>query len=70
MKVMGIGTVRWKIVDQLGVVELIETEAYYLPETTVNLFSPQSYIQEASKEEFPRVILDRAGTILKTKQYD
>ena len=67
MKVMGIGTVRWKIMDQLGVVEIIETEAYFLPETTVNLFSPQSYIQEASKGEFPRLTLDRAGTILTTK---
>ena len=53
--------------DQLGVVETIETEEYFLPLTTVNLFSPQAYIQEASKGEFPKVILDRTGTILTTK---
>ena len=43
---MGIGTVKWKIIDQLGQIATIETTAYYIPEAEVRLFSPQLYFLE------------------------
>jgi hypothetical protein len=44
--VVGVGRVRWTVCDLFGVVRNIETTAYYVPEATIRLFSPQSYFQE------------------------
>ena len=46
ISVVGVGTVRWTICDLFGVVRSIETTAYYVPQATIRLFSPQSYFQE------------------------
>ena len=40
-KVMGCGPVSWVIVDYLGTVHPIHTQAYYVPDATSCLFSPQ-----------------------------
>ncbi len=44
--VAGIGTVRWKIRDELGQIATVETTAYYIPEARIRLFSPQLYFLE------------------------
>jgi hypothetical protein len=63
IKVMGIGKVSWKIRDQLGQVAVIQTTAYFIPETQVRLFSPQIYfIQEQGGE----LRMDRFGVHLVT----
>ena len=47
--VAGIGTVQWLIRDALGIVRQIKTEAYYVPEASIRLFSPQKYLMEQQK---------------------
>ena len=44
--IKGIGWVEWNIRDMHGVVGRIRTHAYYVPEATIRLFSPQTYFQE------------------------
>jgi hypothetical protein len=44
--IAGIGTVEWMIRDLFGVIRAIRTEAYYVPEASIRLFSPQVYFQE------------------------
>ena len=47
-QVQGTGTVRWRIVDQHGVDCTIETEAYYVPDAGIRLYSPKYHFQEHS----------------------
>ena len=49
IKVAGYGRVRWVIRDMFGNDMTIETNAIYIPESDVRLFSPQSYFQEHRK---------------------
>lgn len=44
--VVGIGKVRWLIGDFHGVVREIVTTAYYVPNASIRLFSPQAYFKE------------------------
>ncbi len=44
-KVCGIGTVCWTVKDIFGVVRTIKTKAYYVPDASIRLFSPQVYFQ-------------------------
>jgi hypothetical protein len=45
-KVVGVGTVKWTVRDLFGVTRVISTQAYYVPEASIRLFSPQTYFQE------------------------
>jgi hypothetical protein len=45
----GVGIVRWKIIDQHGKVDIIETEAYYVPSAHIRLYSPQSHFVRHKK---------------------
>ena len=42
----GEGWVEWSIRDATGEVCLIRTRAYYIPEASIRLFSPQAYFKE------------------------
>jgi hypothetical protein len=44
--IMGQGKVAWTIVDVFGVIRTIRATAYYVPDATIRLFSPQTYFQE------------------------
>ena len=39
-QVEGFGTVRWKIIDENGTIQSIETIAYYTPSAHIHLYSP------------------------------
>ena len=45
-KVQGAGIVRWKVTDQNDVTSVIETAAYYIPDATIRLYSPQYHFRE------------------------
>ncbi|KAL7564904.1 hypothetical protein ACA910_009393 [Epithemia clementina (nom. ined.)] len=45
-KVAGMGTVKWSIRNYYGIVQTIRTSAFYVPDATIRLFSPQTYFQE------------------------
>ena len=45
-KVVGIGTAERTICDMLGCIQKLCTEAYYVPDATIHLFSPQTDFQE------------------------
>ena len=45
-KVCGQGTVKWKVQDMFGVVRTLTTKAYYVPEASIRLMSPQQYFKE------------------------
>ena len=47
--ISGIGTVSWVIRDALGTIRRIETEAYFVPDASIRLFSPQKYFQESDR---------------------
>jgi hypothetical protein len=42
--VVGQGIIEWNIQDVRGIVKPIQTTAYYVPQATIRLFSPQVYI--------------------------
>ena len=44
--ILGQGKVAWTIVDVFGVIRTIRATAYYVPDATIRLFSPQTYFQE------------------------
>ena len=44
--VRGFGTVQWMVRDDMGVARTIKTKAYYVPEASICLFSPQTFFQE------------------------
>ena len=43
--VAGVGTIEWSIQDALGTIRVIRTKAYYVPDASIRLFSPQKYFQ-------------------------
>ena len=45
-KVVGRGLVEWEVSDIWGITHVIQTEAYYIPDATIRLFSPQAYFQQ------------------------
>jgi hypothetical protein len=45
-KVVGRGRVQWTVRDYWNVTGVIETDAYYVPDASIRLFSPQFYFQE------------------------
>jgi hypothetical protein len=45
-EVIGEGTVNWLVRDMFGNKRKIQTTAYYVPEASVRLFSPQTYFKE------------------------
>jgi hypothetical protein len=49
VKIEGIGTVEWPIVDIFGRCRTITTQAYYVPQAGIRLFSPQVYFQDEGK---------------------
>ena len=48
-KVRGVGNVAWTVRDVFGATQTIKTQAYYVPDATVRLFSPQTYFREQQK---------------------
>jgi hypothetical protein len=48
--VVGLGKVRWTVCDLFGIVCPIEMTAYYVPEATIWLFSPQSYSKRTTQD--------------------
>ena len=40
-QICGYGKVRWKVIDQHGQVQIIETTAYHVPSASIRLYSPQ-----------------------------
>ena len=60
-KVLGVGTVEWTIRDVFGAIRTLQTEAYYVPEATIRLFSPQTYFHEQQKGQ---LVLDHSSTML------
>jgi hypothetical protein len=61
IKVIGHGTVKWKIQDLFGTVRSIKTKAFDVPDANVRLFSPQTYFFKNKKAT---LFLDHAGTTL------
>ena len=47
--VVGKGTVKWEVQDMWNNVFTLITEAYYIPNAAVRLFSPQKYFQEQNE---------------------
>ena len=47
--ISGTGIVEWEIKDAQGLVMKIRVQAYYVPEASIRLFSPQYYFQEKGK---------------------
>ena len=60
-KVHGVGQVKWTVRDVFGTTRIIKTQAYYVPEATVRLFSPQTYFREQQKGHLQ---LDHSRTTL------
>ena len=60
-KVHGVGQVKWTVRDVFGTTRTIKTQAYYVPEATVRLFSPQTYFHEQQKGHLQ---LDHSRTTL------
>lgn len=49
LKISGYGRVRWKLKDVFNNEMVVETNALYIPEGDVRLFSPQAWFQENQK---------------------
>ena len=47
--IAGVGRVSWLIDDMYGVRRRISTNAYYVPDAKIRLYSPQSHFQESSE---------------------
>ena len=60
-KVHGVGQVKWTVRDVFGATRTIKTQAYYILEATVHLFSPQTYFCEQQKGHLR---LDHSSTTL------
>ena len=60
-KVLGVGTVEWTIRDVFGAVRTLKTEAYYIPEANIRLFSPQMYFHEQQKGQ---LVMNHSSTTL------
>jgi hypothetical protein len=57
--VCGQGPVHWKIEDVDGIRRTITTDAYYVPDATIRLFSPQVYI---GSNKTSKLLIDSDGT--------
>ena len=53
--------VEWTVQDVFGATRTIKTQAYYIPNATVHLFSPQTYFREQQKGH---LWLDHSSTTL------
>jgi hypothetical protein len=62
--VCGEGSVHWKIEDMEGIRRTIITDAYYVPDATIRLFSPQVYI---GANKTSKLLIDHTGTSLTLK---
>jgi hypothetical protein len=51
VKIEGLGWVEWQIRDVFGRVQLVRTQAYYVPVANIRLFSPQTYFMENNAGE-------------------
>ena len=60
-KVHGVGKVEWTVRDVFGATRTIKPQAYYVPDATVCLFSPQTYFREQQKGHLR---LDHSSTTL------
>ena len=60
-KVHGVGKVEWTVRDVFGTTRTIKTQAYYIPDATVRLFSLQTYFCEQQKGHLR---LDHSSTTL------
>jgi hypothetical protein len=67
-EIRGIGTVRWKIVDQKGKLATIETEAYYVPGTHIRLYSPQDHFKQHQSGNMNISWNETSLTLPRTKQ--
>jgi hypothetical protein len=65
--VQGYGPVNWTIYDSNDVVRTIRTTAFYVPEASIRLFSPQSYFQEVNGGS---LLVDKDKAILSTRDGD
>lgn len=45
----GVGQIEWPLRDVFGRIHMIRTQAFYVPQATIRLFSPQVYFQEHNK---------------------
>ncbi|MGH7955047.1 MAG: hypothetical protein ACREOZ_03715, partial [Gloeomargaritales cyanobacterium] len=50
LPVQGVGILKWYFLDDEGIIQKIETEGLFVPEMTVRLFSPQSYMRRNENE--------------------
>jgi hypothetical protein len=62
--VCGQGLVNWEIEDVNGIQRRIHTEAYYVPDAGIRLFSPQVYI---GKNTTAKLIIDHTGILFTLK---
>jgi hypothetical protein len=60
-KVAGKGKVKWTVRDLFGRTKTIFTEAYYVPDVTIRLFSPQVYFRTNDRGELK---VNKAGAFL------
>jgi hypothetical protein len=60
-KICGVGTVRWRIIDMKDKLHVIETQAYYVPDASIRLYSPQFHFKENMRG---RLVLDCNGVKL------
>jgi hypothetical protein len=59
--VEGFGTVEWTISNLFGTMRTIGTQAYYVPQATIRLFSPQAYFQETNAGQY---LMTAQGSVL------
>jgi hypothetical protein len=62
--VCGEGSVHWKIEDVDGIRRTITTNAYYVPDAIIRLFSPQVYI---GKNKTSNLLINHTGTCFTIK---
>ena len=62
--VHGEGPFSWNIKDVRGTCRRIDTQAYYVPDATIHLFSPQTYISNNART---KLVLNANGTYLTLK---
>jgi hypothetical protein len=62
IKVIGQGTVEWKIQDLFGTIRSVKTKAFYVPDASIRLFSPQAYFLKNLQAS---LFMDHARTTLK-----
>ena len=51
-QVEGEGMVNWSFYDDYGVIQHVKVQAYYIPSSTVRLFSPQHYFKQEKGGNF------------------